>query len=177
MTGISQGQPPPRAPPGILNCRLWFGRQGVEEEVIDYGTGSGVLATAAALLGAKHVTGVDVDFEILAHAKQNFLVSLAQPRCMVGSLLSGMIVTDRNRRALESRTTKRRCCPLCVGVEIMRYRYDPVFVCLHDIRQTRSFFGSNLGERSRKRLCCDVYPQTASLCMAVTDDTFWGDST
>lgn len=37
--------------------------------------GSGVLATAAALLGAKRVVGVDLDFEIIAHAKQNFLVS------------------------------------------------------------------------------------------------------
>lgn len=44
-------------------------------EVIDYGTGSGVLATAAALLGAKGVIGVDIDVEILEHARQNFLVS------------------------------------------------------------------------------------------------------
>lgn len=43
--------------------------------MVDYGTGSGVLATAAALLGAKHVTAVDLDVEILAHARQNFLVS------------------------------------------------------------------------------------------------------
>ncbi|CAN0434500.1 unnamed protein product, partial [Ectocarpus sp. 13 AM-2016] len=44
------------------------------EEVVDYGTGSGVLAVAAAVLGAKHVTAVDIDVEILAHARQNFLV-------------------------------------------------------------------------------------------------------
>ncbi|CAN0496938.1 unnamed protein product, partial [Ectocarpus sp. 12 AP-2014] len=44
------------------------------EEVVDYGTGSGVLAAAAAVLGAKHVTAVDIDVEILAHARQNFLV-------------------------------------------------------------------------------------------------------
>lgn len=43
--------------------------------MVDYGTGSGVLATAAALLGAKHVTAVDLDVEILAHARQNFLAS------------------------------------------------------------------------------------------------------
>ncbi|CAN0474734.1 unnamed protein product, partial [Laminaria digitata] len=50
--------------------------QGGEEEVVDYGTGSGVLAAAAALLGAKHVTAVDVDIDILDHAKQNFLVRM-----------------------------------------------------------------------------------------------------
>lgn len=42
--------------------------------MIDYGTGSGVLATAAAMLGAKHVTAVDVDPEILTHARENFRV-------------------------------------------------------------------------------------------------------
>lgn len=41
---------------------------------MDYGTGSGVLATAAAVLGAEHVTAIDIDVEILVHARQNFLV-------------------------------------------------------------------------------------------------------
>lgn len=62
--------PRPRSPP-----LRPYGCAGGEEEVVDYGTGSGVLATAAVLLGAKHATAVDVDFEILAHARQNFLVS------------------------------------------------------------------------------------------------------
>ncbi|CAN0127372.1 unnamed protein product, partial [Ectocarpus fasciculatus] len=44
------------------------------EEVVDYGTGSGVLAAAAAVLGAEHVTAIDIDVEILVHARQNFLV-------------------------------------------------------------------------------------------------------
>lgn len=44
------------------------------EEVVDLGTGSGVLAVAAAVLGAKHVVAVDIDVEILIHARQNFLV-------------------------------------------------------------------------------------------------------
>ena len=51
-----------------------FLKDGSVREVIDYGTGSGVLATAAALLGAEHVTAVDLDSEVLAHAGQNFLV-------------------------------------------------------------------------------------------------------
>lgn len=44
--------------------------------MVDYGTGSGVLAAAAVLLGAEHVVAVDIDFEVLTHARQNFLVSL-----------------------------------------------------------------------------------------------------
>ncbi|CAM9207890.1 unnamed protein product [Ascophyllum nodosum] len=52
-----------------------FLKDGSVREVIDYGTGSGVLATAAALLGAEHVTAVDLDSEVLAHAGQNFLIN------------------------------------------------------------------------------------------------------
>jgi len=37
--------------------------------VLDLGTGSGVLAIGAALLGAEYVIGVDMDFEILKYAK------------------------------------------------------------------------------------------------------------
>lgn len=43
--------------------------------MVDYGTGSGVLAAAAVLLGAEHVVAIDIDFEVLIHARQNFLVS------------------------------------------------------------------------------------------------------
>ena len=42
--------------------------------MVDYGTGSGVLAVAAVLLGAEHVAAIDIDFEVLIHARQNFLV-------------------------------------------------------------------------------------------------------
>eukprot|EP00752_Nemacystus_decipiens_P009283 g8294.t1 len=45
------------------------------EEVVDYGTGSGVLAAAAVLLGADHVVAIDIDFEVLIHARQNFLLN------------------------------------------------------------------------------------------------------
>ncbi|CAN0110523.1 unnamed protein product [Pylaiella littoralis] len=45
------------------------------EEVVDLGTGSGVLAAAAAVLGAKRVVAIDIDVEILIHARQNFLLN------------------------------------------------------------------------------------------------------
>lgn len=44
--------------------------------MVDYGTGSGVLTAAAVLLGAEHVAAIDIDFEVLIHARQNFLVRL-----------------------------------------------------------------------------------------------------
>lgn len=45
------------------------------ERVLDYGCGSGILAIAAAKLGAMHVDAVDVDPEALAAARQNALVN------------------------------------------------------------------------------------------------------
>lgn len=52
-------------------CHL-AGLQGdLERTVIDLGTGTGMLAIAAALLGADRVVGVDVDADALALARQN----------------------------------------------------------------------------------------------------------
>ncbi len=39
--------------------------------VIDIGSGSGILALASALLGSKHVIGVDIDLDANYHAKEN----------------------------------------------------------------------------------------------------------
>ena len=40
-------------------------------QVLDYGCGSGVLALASALLGARHVTGVDIDPQAIISATSN----------------------------------------------------------------------------------------------------------
>ncbi len=42
-----------------------------DQQVLDYGCGSGILALAAALLGARHVTGVDIDPQAILAATQN----------------------------------------------------------------------------------------------------------
>jgi ribosomal protein L11 methyltransferase len=47
--------------------------------VIDAGTGSGVLAIAAALLGARHVTAFDVDADAVACARDNVRVNFPGP--------------------------------------------------------------------------------------------------
>jgi ribosomal protein L11 methyltransferase len=53
-------------------CLLWLeARVSAADSVIDYGTGSGVLAIAAARLGAKAVTATDIDPQALEAALYN----------------------------------------------------------------------------------------------------------
>ncbi|MCH1923101.1 50S ribosomal protein L11 methyltransferase, partial [Shewanella sp. A3A] len=42
-----------------------------QEEVIDFGCGSGILAVAALKLGAKRVTGIDIDYQAIDASKAN----------------------------------------------------------------------------------------------------------
>jgi ribosomal protein L11 methyltransferase len=58
--------------PTTALCLEWLDRhppQGLE--VIDYGCGSGLLAIAALKLGARHVTGVDIDPQALLASRTN----------------------------------------------------------------------------------------------------------
>ena len=58
--------------PTTAQCLGWLARQSFKEErVIDYGCGSGVLAIAAGLLGAKNITAVDIDPQALEATRQN----------------------------------------------------------------------------------------------------------
>ncbi len=43
----------------------------VDKQVLDYGCGSGILSLAASLLGATHVTGVDIDPQAIIAANEN----------------------------------------------------------------------------------------------------------
>jgi ribosomal protein L11 methyltransferase len=53
-------------------CLQWLDQQDLSEsDVIDYGCGSGILAIAAALLGAKSVTAVDNDPQAITATEDN----------------------------------------------------------------------------------------------------------
>jgi ribosomal protein L11 methyltransferase len=53
-------------------CLEWLARElPPDASVLDYGCGSGILAIAAAKLGARHVTGVDVDAQAVDAARAN----------------------------------------------------------------------------------------------------------
>ncbi|MDT8385505.1 MAG: 50S ribosomal protein L11 methyltransferase [Gammaproteobacteria bacterium] len=58
--------------PTTALCLQWLDANGAEhDEVIDYGCGSGILAVAAAKLGARHVWAVDNDPQALIATRDN----------------------------------------------------------------------------------------------------------
>lgn len=58
--------------PTTALCLEWLARHDVKHKiVIDYGCGSGILAIAAALLGAKHVYAIDIDPQALTATQAN----------------------------------------------------------------------------------------------------------
>eukprot|EP00282_Hemiselmis_andersenii_P006184 CAMPEP_0114117446 /NCGR_PEP_ID=MMETSP0043_2-20121206/5037_1 /TAXON_ID=464988 /ORGANISM="Hemiselmis andersenii, Strain CCMP644" /LENGTH=237 /DNA_ID=CAMNT_0001209837 /DNA_START=113 /DNA_END=824 /DNA_ORIENTATION=- len=63
--------------------------------VLDYGTGSGVLAIAAKRLGASRVVGVDKDDEILECAEENAALNFGDDHTL--ELVHGRVVTPGSR--------------------------------------------------------------------------------
>ena len=65
-------------------CLDWLARNEVNNlTVIDYGCGSGILALAAARLGASHVYAVDTDPQALAAARENTAVNNLETRVTI----------------------------------------------------------------------------------------------
>jgi ribosomal protein L11 methyltransferase len=70
--------------PTTFLCMQWIDQQDFNGlDVVDYGCGSGILGIAALLLGAKKVTGIDIDPQALLatadNAKRNNLADNAMP--------------------------------------------------------------------------------------------------
>ena len=60
------------------------------ERLLDYGCGSGILAIAAARLGAAHVEGVDIDAQAVTASRDNAALNDVHARfCLPGELLPG----------------------------------------------------------------------------------------
>lgn len=58
--------------PTTALCLEWLDGQPLENcEVLDFGCGSGILAIAALLLGAKHAVGTDIDVQALEASRDN----------------------------------------------------------------------------------------------------------
>jgi len=58
--------------PTTFLCMQWLASQSLHNnDVIDYGCGSGILGVAALLLGAKQATGIDIDPQALIATKDN----------------------------------------------------------------------------------------------------------
>ncbi|MGE0485032.1 MAG: 50S ribosomal protein L11 methyltransferase [Gammaproteobacteria bacterium] len=75
-------------------CLDWLAAAGLERcDVIDYGTGSGVLALAAAALGARAVWAVDIDDAAIATARDNVVANAAAGVIEVGGpdLVAGRV--------------------------------------------------------------------------------------
>lgn len=58
--------------PTTFLCLQWLSEQSLQNrDVVDYGCGSGILGIAALLLGARRVTGVDIDPQALLATQDN----------------------------------------------------------------------------------------------------------
>lgn len=62
------------------------------QEVLDMGCGSGILSIAAVMLGAKHVTAVDIDQNSVDIACENFIQNQISPACY--TTYCGNVMTD-----------------------------------------------------------------------------------
>ena len=72
--------------PTTRMCLTWCSQQQFQahQRVMDYGCGSGILAIAAALYGAKHVQALDIDPSAVDSARQNALDNGVAPVIEVG---------------------------------------------------------------------------------------------
>ncbi len=112
--------------PTTFLCLQWLDQQPVDDlDLVDFGCGSGILGIAALLLGAKRVTGVDIDPQALTatqdNAARNSLPTDAMPvylpeHCpavtadiMLANILAGPLVELAPRLQKMTRTGGKIC--------------------------------------------------------------------
>jgi ribosomal protein L11 methyltransferase len=151
--------------PTTLMCLRWLAehlRGG--ERVLDYGCGSGILAIAAARLGAAAVTGVDIDADAVASARLNAQANgvagtfggtdtplgdpfdvtvaniLARPLLVLAPLLAeatrpgGSLVLA----GLLARQAEEIADAYRPWFDVAHYAEEADWVCLHGIRRVRT---------------------------------------
>jgi putative methylase len=69
--GLEQYTIPPKLAAELLYISGFIHQDIRDKNVADLGTGSGLLAIGASLVGAKHVVGVDIDSTVIKVARQN----------------------------------------------------------------------------------------------------------
>jgi ribosomal protein L11 methyltransferase len=86
--------------PSTQLCLAWLDSslQG-GEDVLDYGCGSGILAIAAAKLGAAHVTGVDIDPQAIVASRGNALLNHCETKVEFHTAHFGAQADTRQRAA------------------------------------------------------------------------------
>lgn len=76
-------------------CLQWLASESRSgESVLDYGCGSGILAIAAARLGAGVVIGIDVDPQAIAASEANAVANRASVRFMLPEALAAMALPE-----------------------------------------------------------------------------------
>jgi ribosomal protein L11 methyltransferase len=87
--------------PSTQLCLAWLDSNlQAGEDVLDYGCGSGILAIAAAKLGAAHVIGVDIDPQAVAASRSNALLNHCETKVEFHTAHSGA-QADTGQRAAD----------------------------------------------------------------------------
>lgn len=109
--------------PTTALCLEWLDRNPpTDQTVVDFGCGSGILAIAAGLLGARTITATDIDEQALAATRSNAeingvaeLISLVAPETlscepadlMIANILAGTLIDECSRLARLTRAGGR----------------------------------------------------------------------
>ena len=129
-------------------CLKWLGNASLNElTVTDFGCGSGILALAAARLGASHIYAVDIDPQALLATQDNILrnqlpaekFTIGHIECLksessdlvIANILAAPLIELRDTFANNLKTEGKLVVSgiLESQVELINHHYSPVFLC------------------------------------------------